>query len=153
MWNQLGKLKTRALGIHERTLCRQAHGKHERVTGQWSAHKCNRMHCCAEGLALQCLSFTLRSIYELFICKVMACFWDSFWHPLLITFITYYYYYWFLPFYFWFCWWLIDLIDADFLITNMLETQLCNLLTSTRYTIPTFMFLLLALGEPIHIGA
>ena len=56
--DKLHKACERASGIRERSLRRQAHGKHERVTGQWSAHKCNRMHCCAEGLALhdQCLS-------------------------------------------------------------------------------------------------
>ena len=32
-----------------------AHGKHARVTRFWSTHKYNHMHCCAEGLALQCL--------------------------------------------------------------------------------------------------
>ena len=55
--DKLQKACERVSGIREQTLGRQAHGKHERVTGQWSVHKCNHMHCCAEGLALRCLSF------------------------------------------------------------------------------------------------
>ena len=28
----------------------------------WSTHKYNHMHCCAKGLALQCLSLILYSV-------------------------------------------------------------------------------------------
>ena len=67
----------RASETREQTLHGQeqnnAYGKHERVTRQWSIssqHKYNHMHCCAEGLALQCLSFMK---FPLICCTIKAC--------------------------------------------------------------------------------
>ena len=69
VWNQLGKLKiscTRPVKerqTHERTLHGQeqniarAYGKHESHETVIDFYKYNHMHCCAEGLTLQCLSF------------------------------------------------------------------------------------------------
>ena len=62
--DKLHKACERAPETHEPTLHGQeqnnAHAKHERVTKQCLASnqhtKYNHMHCCAEGLALQCLS-------------------------------------------------------------------------------------------------
>ena len=67
VWNQLQKLKiscTRPVKERQKFVYRQeqnnAHGKHERVMRQSSQHTStvNHMHWCAEGLALQCLSFS-----------------------------------------------------------------------------------------------
>ena len=60
---KLHKACERESETRERTLHGQEqnnpYGKHERGMRQWSIssqHKYNHMHCCAEGLALQCLS-------------------------------------------------------------------------------------------------
>ena len=54
--DKLHKACERASEIRERTLHRQAHGKHESHETLIDSSQHTSMHCCAEGLALQCLS-------------------------------------------------------------------------------------------------
>ena len=52
--DKLHKACERASETRERTL--HAYGKHESHETVIDFYKYNHMHCCAEGLALQCLS-------------------------------------------------------------------------------------------------
>ena len=68
--DKLCKACERASETRERTLHGQeqnnAHGKHERVTRQSSIssqHRSTITYYCAEGLALQCLSFFIVEIF------------------------------------------------------------------------------------------
>ena len=57
--DKLHKACERASETYEQTLHGQEQNRmsHETVINFWSTHMYNHMHCCAEGLSLQCLSF------------------------------------------------------------------------------------------------